>query len=54
MNLFSIQRPARLALVAALALGGCSKAPARVLVFSRTAAFRHSSIPAGRIAIQNS
>ncbi len=47
-----IHRSAGLAFAAALALGACAAAPARVLVFSRTAAFRHSSIPAGRIAVQ--
>lgn len=47
-----ISRRWRLALLAALVAGGCTRAPARVLVFSRTAAFRHASIPAGKLALQ--
>lgn len=47
-----IRRSVGLAFAAALVLGACGTSPTRVLVFSRTAAFRHSSIPAGKIAIQ--
>ena len=46
-----LRRCVRLIVLAA-ALAGCRPATPRVLVFSRTAAFRHSSIPAGKAALQ--
>ena len=46
-----LRRCVRLIVLAA-ALAGCRPATPRVLVFSRTAAFRHSSIPTGKAALQ--